>query len=130
MKQLLITSIMATTLASGSVLANPAAQQGDLDQIFAAPGKAGKVATLSHQEMVETEGEVLWFVPIAAWTIGGGALGVATNRWATGSWAGSGRAFGAGATAGFYNSNLPIRALGATGSYTMGAFGAASWYRF
>lgn len=71
MKQLLITSVLATALASGSVLANPAAQQGDLDQIFAAQGKAGQVAALSHQEMQTTEGE---WLPVI-YRAGGGLAG-------------------------------------------------------
>lgn len=65
MKQLLMASVLATTLASGSVLANPAAQQGDLDQIFAAQGKSTQVAALSHQEMMATEGQAIWFAPVA-----------------------------------------------------------------
>lgn len=72
MKKLLLTSALATTLASGSVLANPAVQQGDLDQIFAGKTQSIQVSTLSGQEMKETEGA--WAVPGAV--VGGLAGGV------------------------------------------------------
>lgn len=60
MKKLLITSVLATCLASGSVLADSATVQGDLGQIFAEKGNPTQVVALSGQEMRETEGAFYW----------------------------------------------------------------------
>ncbi len=104
--------------------------EADAGLIFETDATPMQLAALSQQEMKETEGAVWWFAPVAAWTVGGGIVGVGVNRWQTGSWEGSGRAFGAGATAGFYNSNLAVRAFTPVGAFVGGSLGAASWYRW
>ncbi len=106
--------------------------QSDINALFVQAEQPMQLAALSQQEMMETEGAWVWNT--VAWTAGGGALGTGTYLWTTPrsqwSWGGAGRAFGSGATAGFYNSRIPLRALGSARSYAMGALGAASWYRW
>ena len=81
--------------------------------------------------MKETEGAIFWNTVF--WTVGGGAVGAASYLWVTPSsqwgWSGAGTEFGSGATAGFYNSVIPLRALGAGGAFAAGALGVGSWYR-
>ena len=103
--------------------------QADIATLFEPSAAPLQLAALSEQEMKETEGAVIWFAPVVAWSVGGGVLGVGVNRWATGSWAGSGRAFGAGATAGFWSSNLAVRVARPAGAFALGAIGSASWIR-
>ncbi len=62
MKKLLITSVLATTLAASSVMAAPEAPQGDFGQIFTEQGKATQVQALSEKEMKATQGEWWWIV--------------------------------------------------------------------
>lgn len=118
-------------IVSGSGYPTPAFSQSDINELFDNAGEPMQLASLSAKEMKETEGAWIWNT--IAWTAGGGALGAGTYLWSTPrsqwTWGGVGRAVGSGATAGFYNSVVPLRALGAAGSYAMGAFGAASWYR-
>lgn len=140
LKQLGI-ALTVVGLLSANAYANDAASEPpiaaaftetDLSALFEQTDKPMQLAALSGQEMQETEGAWVWNT--VAWTAGGGALGTGTYLWTTPrsqwSWGGAGRAFGSGATAGFYNSMIPLRALGSAGSYTMGALGAASWYRW
>lgn len=104
----------------------------DLQALFEVADKPMQLAALSEQEMKETEGAWVWNT--VAWTVGGGGLGTLTYLWTTPSaqwnWRDAGRAFGSGATAGFYNSMVPLRAFGSAGSDTLGVLGAASWYRW
>ncbi len=83
----------------------------------------GEMALLSDQEMRDTEGK-WWFAPALV----GGTFGSAAYVWSTPNWTwgGVGRAFGAGATAGIW-SVTPINWVARAG---LGAFGAASWYRW
>lgn len=131
MRKLTLAVVLSTAFAT-TAMANEMPETGliDAQQVFhMEAAQPLQLAMLSEQEMRETEGAVWWFAPIVGWTVGGGITGVAINRWQTGSWEGSGRAFGAGATAGFYNSNLAVRALTPVGAFVAGGFGAASWYR-
>lgn len=131
MRKLTLAVVLSTAFAT-TAMANEMPETGliDAQQVFhMEDAQPMQLAVLSEQEMRETEGAVWWFAPIVGWTVGGGITGVAINRWQTGSWEGSGRAFGAGATAGFYNSNLAVRALTPVGAFVAGGFGAASWYR-
>ena len=127
----LAASLAVPALANEDVLVAsvPEFTAADTQQLFEQDARPMQLAALSQQEMMETEGAIIWFAPIAAWTIGGGVTGVGINRWQTGSWSGSGRAFGAGATAGFWNSNLAVRAFRPAGAFVMGGLGSASWYR-
>lgn len=102
--------------------------QSDISGMFDQAGQSMQLAALSGQEMKETEGAFFWFAPVVGWSLGGGAFGVGVNRWSTGSWAGSGRAFGAGATAGFWSSPL-VRPFGPVTTFGAGALGSASWFR-
>ncbi len=126
---------VAAAAASGGPLgvegsaALAAFSQADIATLFEPSAAPLQLAALSELEMRETEGAVIWFAPVVAWSAGGGVLGVGVNRWATGSWAGSGRAFGAGATAGFWNSNLAVRAARPAGAFALGTLGSASWFR-
>ncbi len=114
MKQLVLSSTLALSLASGSVLAGPTNQQ-DLEVIFAQQGQPMQVEALSRQEMVETEGE--WAVPGAiagglagAW--GYGSYAMTTGSW---TWGGFGGAVGGGAIAGAFTG--PVGVYGALGGF-------------
>ena len=126
----LAASLVVPALAGNAptVESMPEFSAADTQMLFEQDAMPMQLAALSDKEMRETEGALMWFVPIVGWSAFGGATGVVVNRWQTGSWDGSGPAFGAGVTAGFYTSNFAVRVLGATGSYALGAFGAASWY--
>lgn len=78
MKQLMTSSLLALSLASGSVLAAQPGQQ-DLEMIFAQQDKPMQVQGLSHQEMVETEGDLAWFF-IAAVVISAGVQYATTGE--------------------------------------------------
>lgn len=112
-----------------SLQAKPAVtfSQADIHSMFEQSGPFMQLAALSEVEMKETEG-AWWFVPVMAWSLGGGAFGMGVNRWSTGSWSGSGRAFGAGATAGFWSSPL-VRPMGSVTTFAAGTLGSASWFR-
>jgi hypothetical protein len=132
MKSAFFASILATSLAAPALADNASRAEplqefsaSDMQMLF--QQDAMQLEVLSQQEMKETEGAV-WFVPVALWSIGGGVGGVVVNRWQTGAWDGSGKAFGAGATAGFWSSPL-VRPLGPVITYGAGALGSASWYR-
>ncbi len=96
-----------------------------------------EVATLSEQEMGETEGAFVpaWAVTTAAWTAGGGAFGAVRYAWQTpqSSWTsqGFGQSIGAGATAGFYASPFTRTVFGTQNAarFVVGGFGVGSWYR-
>ncbi len=125
---ILATSLAAPALADNASRAEPLQEFSASDMQMLFEQNAMQLEVLSDKEMKETEGALMWIAPIAGWAAFGGVMNVGVNRWQTGSWDGSGRAFGAGATAGFYSSYLPVRVFGAAGSYALGAFGAASWY--
>ncbi len=59
MKKLLITTILTTSLASTSLLADSNTVQGDLNQIFADQSQSMAIAGLSHQEMQTTVGALI-----------------------------------------------------------------------
>ena len=136
LKSTLFAGLLAASLAvpafanDASVVDTPLPQftAADTQMLFEQDAAPMQLAALSPQEMKETEGAVFWFLPVVAWTLFGGTAGVGINRWTTGSWTGWGRAFGSGATAGFWNSPI-VRPFGAVTTYTMGGLGAASWYR-
>lgn len=107
----------------------------DLNFAFAPSSEPVELVALSEQEMRETEGAVLQYaVGTGLWTLGGGLVGVGVYGWntySTGdswSWGSAGRAFGSGATAGFYSSPLIGTALRPVGAFVGGALGAGAWY--
>ena len=104
----------------------------DLAFAFGSEEMGSEMQMLSEQEMVETEGR-WWMLPVIGYTLGGGIAGTAAYLWSTPStnWSvsGAGRAFGSGATAGFYSSPMG-RPLGAVGRTVAGAFGSASWFNW
>jgi len=95
----------------------------DLEQVFSARTGNDDIIALSSQEMKDTQG-AWWFAPAFI----GGAFNSAAYVWSTPNWTwrGVGRAFGSGATAGLWGVT-PIHWIARAG---LGAFGAASWYRF
>lgn len=105
--------------------------QAEVNAMFDTADKPLKLAVLSNKEMKETEGAIFWNTVV--WTVGGGAVGTASYLWVTPSsqwgWSGAGTAFGSGATAGFYNSVIPLRVMGTGGAFVAGTLGAGSWYR-
>lgn len=62
MKNLFSTIVLSTCL-SGVVVANPI-HQDDLGQIFNSANQSSQIAQLTHTEMKETEGAVVWFLPL------------------------------------------------------------------
>jgi len=93
-----------------------------LDQIFDSDTGHG-VIVLSRQEMLDTQG-AWWFAPaLVGGTFSSAAYIWSTPRW---TWRGVGRAFGSGATAAIWGVT-PIHWIARAG---LGAFGAASWYKF
>lgn len=137
MKKLTGTSLaIALTLSCGaaSAMENPL-EDKDLAFAFGSENTMA-VATLSEQEMKETEGAAAPLglaAQTGLYTVGSGLGAVVVYGWNsynTGSqmtWSGAGTAFGSGATAGFWGSPLLqkvspwLRAPGA-------AFGAGAWY--
>jgi hypothetical protein len=126
----LAASLVVPALAGNAptVESMPEFSAADTQMLFEQDAMPMQLAALSDKEMRETEG-AYWLVPVALWSIGGGVGGVVVNRWQTGSWTDSGRAFGAGATAGFWSSPL-VRPLGPVITYGAGALGSGSWYRY
>jgi hypothetical protein len=104
--------------------------QSDVSGMFDQAGPIMEIAALSAIEMKETEG-AWWFVPIAAWSFGGAAVGGAQHVWRTGSTSGLWRGIGAGATGGLYASPFGRTVFGVHNfaRMTIGGFGSGSWYR-
>lgn len=135
MKKLTVTSMaLALTLSFGATSAMADTLE-DRDMAFAFESEGTmEVATLSEQEMRETEGAAFDPWSTATWTGGGAVFGGAAyayKTWTTGSnwqWGGFGRAVGAGATTGFYSSPLMRVVLNPVTRYGASGLGAASWY--
>ena len=135
--KLLKSTAVATALTLTASLAAPAFgsepkfSSADVQKIFGQEASPLQAAALSETEMEETEGA--WLQNIVAFTalgaIGGGVGYMAVTPYSNWTWSDGGRAVGAGATAGFYNSTLPIRAFGTYGSIVLSGIGAASWYQ-
>jgi hypothetical protein len=126
----LISALAQASEAQVNHLPAAAFSQADIHAMFKQTGKPVEVATLSSVEMKETEGAFL--LNTIGWTVLGGAVGTGaylvytpTSQWNAKD---AGISFATGATGGFYNSVLPMRAFGTVGSYIMGGFGAASVY--
>ncbi len=135
MKKLTGTSLALTLAMSFGATSAMAGSFEDKDMAFAFDsGNTMEVATLSEQEMKDTEGAAFDPWSTAAWTGGGAVFGgtvYAYKTWGTGSdwqWGGFGRAVGAGATTGFYSSPLMRVVLNPVTRYGASALGAASWY--
>ncbi len=126
-KHMLLVMVLAAFMVQPAV----ADILNDDDMAFAFGGSSaasnfGDMALLSHQEMMETEGE--WFPQYVGMIAAGGIAGSAAYVWSTPNWTagGAGLAFGAGATAAVWAA-MPIPLPARAG---MGAFGASAWYYF
>lgn len=100
----------------------------DLSFAFAQSDRPMQVLALSEQEMRETEG-AFWQMLVfpAAGAVGGAGAYLWSTPVSQWSLSGTGRAVGAGATAGLWGA-IP-GGLAARSAYRVaGAFGAASWY--
>lgn len=132
-------SLMATLLV-GSVLTPVFAEQKqatetlafeavDYEALFESESKAVEVAALSTEEMKETEGSFLWFLPVIGYTALGAGSG-AVYSYARNDGNVDWRDVGAGATGGFYASPVGrvVGGMGYGAGYLIGAAGAESWY--
>jgi len=107
----------------------PVLDEADYSAVFDSMADAVEVASLSTEEMKETEGALWWFLPVIGYTALGAGAGAAYS-YAQNDGSVDWRDVGAGATGGFYASPVG-RVVGGVGygaGYLMGTAGSASWY--
>lgn len=83
-----------------------------------------QLATLSQQEMKETEG-ANFYLSVAVFTIGGGLFGMGLNSALNSGYTNS-QAFAMGAVGGLYATPMPVGVVGAFVQYSLGAT-AGAW---
>jgi hypothetical protein len=107
----------------------PVFDDADYSVVFDSMADAVEVASLSTEEMKETEGALWWFLPVVGYTaMGAGASAIYSYRRNDGSvdW----RDVGAGATGGFYASPVGrvVGGMGYGAGYLIGVAGTEAWY--
>ncbi len=104
----------------------------DMAALFDNAHQPMQLAALSDQEMKETEGALAPLAGLGLWMAGGAVVGGVQHVWRTGSTNGLWRGVGAGATGALYASPFGRTVFAASnfGRWTLGGFGAGSWYRY